>query len=533
MTNAVADKPKEKAPAAVQQQPAKILFQGQVGLDKIDVVSNIRKTYNSQKMKELVESVRGRGVNQPVLLRPSDKSGRYVLVAGHRRVKAAGEVGLKEVPAIVKDLTAEQGLIDQAQETLQREDLTPIEEARGYKLLTQPTKDGKDAKYTVEQLAELVNKSTGQVYRSMRLLELPKRVLDAIESDELTPEHGHQLLRVANDDKKAFEDLVEFCFEDDWETGERPTAKRLKQQIDDEIGRDLARAAWPKDKPYAGEQACSTCPYNSGNQQSLFPGATKGTCLKASCYGKKHEAFELEAKAAADKKAAELKTKHGAQFLGIKDERIDQGDLVSGGVALCPVGSKNEKNIPEKDRRVAVGNDGKAWVVTTNKASIKKVLGHVPWGLSNGGNRSSGGGRPVKKRSPKECFMESWIEKQFFLKLCAETKPAEMLAMIVDEVTPGYMSNSIRDRVALLGINGEAGLKRAFAELKSDADKLRFAFKITLAKRTAYGAADSVGKELGLEFSAFNKASKAAAEKAWEDRKSPKTSAPAKKGAKK
>jgi len=283
MTTATKDtpttaKPDTKAVAFPPQAPAKILYQGYVAIEKIIIGGNIRKKFNPVKLAELTESVRHHGVDTPILLRPADKAGFYFLVAGARRIKASIAVGLKEIPAIVKDLTEQQARESQAIENIQREDLDPIDEARGFKILIDL------GKYTVEQLAQRIDKSLPYVYRSIKLLELPKEIIEAIEEGKLTPAHGAQLLRVPDADRaKVLKEWNEMHGEPE----EYQTAKDLTEWIDDRIGQDLSGAKFPKDKPYAGQVACAACPSNSGNQNVLFDGAVKGTCTFKACFDTK------------------------------------------------------------------------------------------------------------------------------------------------------------------------------------------------------------------------------------------------------
>lgn len=282
MTTATKDSPTPaktdtKAAAFPPQTPAKILKQGSIAIDKIIIGGNIRKKFNPVKLAELTESVRHHGVDTPILLRPADKDGSYHLVAGARRIKASLAVGLKEIPAIVKEMTEQQAKESQAIENIQREELDPVDEARGFKVLLDA------GKYTVEQLAQRIDKSLPYVYRSIKLLELPKEIIEEIEEGKLTPAHGAQLLRVpANEAAEVLKEWDEMYGEEEYQT-----AKNLQEYIDDRIGQDLSGAKFPKDKPYAGQVACAACPNNSGNQGVLFDGAVKGTCTFKACFDSK------------------------------------------------------------------------------------------------------------------------------------------------------------------------------------------------------------------------------------------------------
>lgn len=270
MTTAMTEPPKAAKPEVKKPQLAKVLFQGAIQLEKIAVVSNVRKKFDEHAIKELAANIASIGVTTPILLRPGKAEGTYELVAGERRYRAAKSIGLKEIPAIVKDLDNDAALEHQAAENIHRKDLTPIEEARTFKALL-------DAKrYTVADISDLIGKNKVYVYRSISILELPKEILEAIEAGELTPAHGRQILRVPPADRKGLFNMAK-----------QNTAKELQEQIDRDQGENLSKARFDVKKPYAGEIACTACPYNSGNQDQLFDGAEKGKCLNTKCFEKK------------------------------------------------------------------------------------------------------------------------------------------------------------------------------------------------------------------------------------------------------
>lgn len=266
MTSATAVQEKKTA-------PPKILKQGPVAIKDIVVLEQARKSFPPSKIKELAASIAARGLINPVTLRPHGD--KYVLVCGERRLRAHERLEAKEIAARVLDLTAEEAVWFQADENLHREDLTPLEEARGFHALLNA------GKRTVPEIASIIKKSEGYVTRATRLLELPKEVLEAIELGSITPAHGHQLLRVQVGQRLE----IWFGWKDAY--GENGNARSLAEHVEATLGCDLGAASFPKDKPFAGEVACTLCPLNSGNQGSLFDGATKGKCLSKPCFSKK------------------------------------------------------------------------------------------------------------------------------------------------------------------------------------------------------------------------------------------------------
>ncbi len=152
-----------------------------------------RVIFDEQSLQELADSIKEVGVIQPIIVR-TQTGGGYQIVAGERRWRAAQIAGLTEVPVIIKDLTdremAELALI----ENLQREDLDAVEEAEGYRHLMS------EYSMTQEQVAERVGKSRPAVANSVRLLELPKPVLELLRSGDIAAGHARALLSLPNED---------------------------------------------------------------------------------------------------------------------------------------------------------------------------------------------------------------------------------------------------------------------------------------------------------------------------------------------
>lgn len=156
-----------------------------------------RKSFDDNALFELSESIKQHGIIQPLLVRPIPNGG-YQIVAGERRWRAARLAKLSEVPVIIRELDDEKSAQYALVENLQREDLNPVEEARGYKSLTE------EYSYTQEEAAKLIGKSRSAVANSMRLLSLPDEVLEMLESGKLTTGHAKALLSIT-DEKRLIE----------------------------------------------------------------------------------------------------------------------------------------------------------------------------------------------------------------------------------------------------------------------------------------------------------------------------------------
>ena len=155
-----------------------------------------RKHFDEDQMTDLVESIREHGVLQPIIVAPKGED--YLIVAGERRWRAANRVGLTTIPAIVKELTDDQIFELALIENIQRADLNPIEEARGYKQLAD--RFG----YSADLIAKRMGKSRPQVSNTMRLLSLPEEVLAFVEEEKLSVSHVRPLLAL-NDAKWQIE----------------------------------------------------------------------------------------------------------------------------------------------------------------------------------------------------------------------------------------------------------------------------------------------------------------------------------------
>ena len=146
-----------------------------------------RKYFDDEALSELAASIEKHGVIQPLLVRPLP-GGTYQLVAGERRWRASRMAGLTEVPVVIKELSDADASALALIENLQREDLDPIEEAEGYKYLMETYG------VTQEEAAQRVGKSRSAVANLMRLLALPKDVLELVRSKTLSAGHARTLL---------------------------------------------------------------------------------------------------------------------------------------------------------------------------------------------------------------------------------------------------------------------------------------------------------------------------------------------------
>jgi len=146
-----------------------------------------RRRFDAGALEELAESIRARGIIQPIIVRPM-ASGHYQIVAGERRWRAAQKAQLHQIPAIVRDFTEAETLEIALVENIQREDLNAIEEAQAYRRLIDQFQHSQDA------LARIVGKSRSHIANLMRLLDLPASVQTLVSEGRLSMGHGRALI---------------------------------------------------------------------------------------------------------------------------------------------------------------------------------------------------------------------------------------------------------------------------------------------------------------------------------------------------
>ena len=174
----------------------------QLPVDALSVSSyQPRKYIDSEAIAELASSVSQKGILQPLLVRPLEKG--YEIVAGERRFRAAQEVGLKTVPAIIRDLTDRETLEIAIIENVQRENLNSVEEARAFKQLM-------DFGMNQEEVAKAVGKSRSAVANTLRLLQLGDAALSALEKRTISAGHARAILAQPESDRTwALERILE------------------------------------------------------------------------------------------------------------------------------------------------------------------------------------------------------------------------------------------------------------------------------------------------------------------------------------
>ena len=261
-------------PSGEQRRPAEG-EQRMVGIDQLRRSQlNPRRDFGDAELAELADSIRTKGLLQPIIARPDANRGGYEIVAGERRWRAAQRAGIHQVSIIVRDLNDQELLEVALIENVQRSDLNAIEEATGYNDLTE--RFG----YTQEQLADVIGKSRSHIANTLRLLKLPPAVRSLVANGALTAGHARAL--VGRDDAEALaqrivaQDLnvraVEALVQNEAKSGDSSTASSRRGP-----DKDADTRAFEKDlgdilglkveiRPGSGESGTLTIRYGNFDQ---------------------------------------------------------------------------------------------------------------------------------------------------------------------------------------------------------------------------------------------------------------------------
>ena len=171
----------------------------EININKVsisDLISNKfqpRKTFDEESLQDLTNSIKERGIIQPIIVRKSsDDNSKYEIIAGERRWLSAQKAGLHEVPVVIADVDDLKSLEFAIIENVQRNDLNAVEEARGYQRLIE------EFSYDQEKVAQFIGKSRSHITNYLRLLNLPQAVLKLIENQKITTGHAKILVGLDN-----------------------------------------------------------------------------------------------------------------------------------------------------------------------------------------------------------------------------------------------------------------------------------------------------------------------------------------------
>ena len=249
--------------------------------------TNPRKTFDEERLKELAESIRSKGVLSPLLVRRTND--HLEIVSGARRFRAAQRAGLREVPIRIAVLTDEEALETQIVENLLRSDIHPFEEAQGFRALL----DREGAGYTVEKIAAKTGKAASFIAKRLRLLDLVPPVAEAFTAGHIGIEHALLIAKLAAD---VQETTLTHCFDGYYAANDNERslvpASRLQAWIEQNVYLGLKSVPFSKDDetlvPEAG--SCTNCPKRTGFNTLLFSEVREDSCADAACFNRKLDA---------------------------------------------------------------------------------------------------------------------------------------------------------------------------------------------------------------------------------------------------
>lgn len=328
--------------------------------------TNPRRYFSEEQLQELAADVKVRGVLQPVMVRRKGKG--HELVFGHRRFRAAKLAGLKSIPAIVRELTDREVLEVQLAENLRRADLTPLEEADGYRELSQTFQ------LSADQIAERIGKSKSYVYQRIKLCELGPAGRKALEDGRLPASHAVLIARIPVPEmqEKALLEVIGEAKEWEFSQGELMAHKEAEEHIAELYMTKLSTASFdPKDADLVPEVgACTTCPHRTGNQPELYPDAKNANvCTNLPCFQKKKAAGNRIAR-------AEYKEK-GQKYIG---EKPNLFSTYSGGLnyqaadKYVELKAKCEEDPKGRAWKELLGDDVQVIVAVDSKGKARQLV---------------------------------------------------------------------------------------------------------------------------------------------------------------
>jgi len=244
---------------------------------------NPRKNYPDAQMKELAESIKAHGVLSPILVRPRKGTANVnEIVYGHRRARAATMAGLQYIPAIIREMDDQTVMEIQIIENLQRQDIEPMDEARGFEALL------KSGKYQVKDVAVKFGKSTSYVRGRFQMVNLITQAITMLEKKEMPLSVALELCKL---EKGIQVEALKNCL---WEIENRPAD--AINGIRNHVHQPLSKAIFDTKDSYLDPKAgsCDACPYRTGNQPDLYQDVKKDICTKPSCYKAKTTAHNIE-----------------------------------------------------------------------------------------------------------------------------------------------------------------------------------------------------------------------------------------------
>jgi ParB family chromosome partitioning protein len=247
--------------------------------------TNPRKTFDSDKLKEMADSIRNVGLIQPIVARPGEE-GKYEIVAGERRWRAAQIAEREELHVIIREMTDAEVIEAQVTENLVRVDVHPYEEMQGMMSLMKLDSE----RYTVQELAAKFGKSVSFIVQRLSLGNLIPEALEQFRNDEIGFSHALLIARLDPEEQEiALQHAFSSVYVDGKQEKRLATVAELRSYIQKNIALSLASTLFDREDaalyPEAG--SCLSCPKRSGYNTHLFPDISDDTCYDGTCYSEK------------------------------------------------------------------------------------------------------------------------------------------------------------------------------------------------------------------------------------------------------
>lgn len=290
-------------------------------------LTNPRKTFDAAKLAELAASIQLSGVHQPVLVRPlpgsrmadTDRAVQYELVVGERRFRASQMAGQEDIPAIIRFLTDDQVLETQVVENLQRDDLSPLEEAEGYDHLMQHTG------LSADEVAAKIGKSRSYVYAKLKLLDLCQDVRQALRDGSIDASRALLIARIP--DSKLQLKALSVATAPQGGGADAPGVRAFGQWLQQNVMLRLEGAPFPITAvTLTSAGSCKDCPKRTGANPDLFSDvAGADVCTDPACYRAKEAAHHTHLVQQAQAKG--MKVLAGAEAKAVVTHQWDRDAL--------------------------------------------------------------------------------------------------------------------------------------------------------------------------------------------------------------
>lgn len=322
--------------------------------------NNPRKHIDAEAQAELVDSIKSKGVIQPILVRIVDDG--YELIAGERRWRGSQEAGLDEIPAMVIEATEQEALELSIIENLQRKDITAMEEAEGFQNWLDLTGE------PVEALMAKVNKSRSYVYGTVQLLKLAASVAERVRTGEMSRSVALLLSRINDHARQEAlaREVVDINLVRSWEKARPMSYREALQHIKEHATQDLKGAIFELSTSYGDLITCDQCPKRSCNDMLILAEHSNDpdVCTDPSC-------FELKTERSVEPTAAVLRDKGHQVIIG---SRIPNGFRRL--TETIDVGNFEYKEIKKLLGKRLLPNPGTIWI-PTYKAEAGKPIGVI------------------------------------------------------------------------------------------------------------------------------------------------------------